>query len=191
MCLTHGVCCRFLCREQLGGSKFTGAAFLKPVPEDAVVYGSGEQALVLTKVSSPARLLPQPTAQRRFASPRHRSRAEWQQNVPRGRLLRIHDSAGRQPPQHWLTASVPVQEQARLLHMTSLAGYKQLKDSVLATTLSLVATGTVTLWGLSGSQCSVPFALGGVAGLAYQYLLQRRIDAVGGATGPQQARPAC
>ena len=41
---------RFLCREKLGSSKFTGAAFLKPVPRDAVVYGQGEHALVLTKV---------------------------------------------------------------------------------------------------------------------------------------------
>ena len=87
------------------------------------------------------------------------------------------------------TALLPAQEQARLLHMTSLAGYKQLKFSVMATTLSLVATGSSILWCLDGSVSALPFALGGAAGLAYQYILQRRIDAVAGGVGPTKARP--
>ena len=38
---------RFVCKEPLGA---LGAGFLSPVPPGAVVYGSGETAVVLTKV---------------------------------------------------------------------------------------------------------------------------------------------
>ena len=38
---------RFVCKEPLGAA---GAGFLSPVPPGAVVYGSGETAVVLTKV---------------------------------------------------------------------------------------------------------------------------------------------
>jgi hypothetical protein len=41
---------RFVCRECLG-TKGTSAAFLIPVPPGAVVYGSGESATILTKVT--------------------------------------------------------------------------------------------------------------------------------------------
>lgn len=40
---------RFVCRRKLGGKSTSPAAYLTPVPPDAVIYGSGESALVLTK----------------------------------------------------------------------------------------------------------------------------------------------
>ncbi|KAG2429619.1 hypothetical protein HXX76_010851 [Chlamydomonas incerta] len=40
---------RFVCRRPLGGKVGEGAALLTPVPVGAVVYGEGEQAVVLTK----------------------------------------------------------------------------------------------------------------------------------------------
>lgn len=43
-----GLSSRFICRGPLGGRDGTPAAFLAPVPEGAVVYGSGEAALVLS-----------------------------------------------------------------------------------------------------------------------------------------------
>jgi hypothetical protein len=42
--------CRFVCRKRLGGRKGEPAAYLTPVPPNAVVYGSGETARVITKV---------------------------------------------------------------------------------------------------------------------------------------------
>lgn len=41
---------RFVCRRLLGGRKGEGAAYLTPVPAGAVVYGTGEAAVILTKV---------------------------------------------------------------------------------------------------------------------------------------------
>lgn len=42
---------RFVCRERMGdGVKDRSAIYLTPVPEDAVVYGSGESAVILSKV---------------------------------------------------------------------------------------------------------------------------------------------
>ena len=46
---------RFVCRELLGGR---GAGFLAPVPPGAVVYGSGEAAVVLSRARSRARASP-------------------------------------------------------------------------------------------------------------------------------------
>lgn len=40
---------RFVCRERLGAGGHS-AAFLSPVPADCVVYGSGDAAVILTKV---------------------------------------------------------------------------------------------------------------------------------------------
>ena len=41
---------RFICRDKLGTGLSTAAAFLKPVPSSAVLYGSGEGASILSKV---------------------------------------------------------------------------------------------------------------------------------------------
>ncbi len=40
-----------MCREALGSSK-QPAAYLTPVPEGSVVYGSGSSSVILTKASS-------------------------------------------------------------------------------------------------------------------------------------------
>ena len=41
--------CRFICREFLGERTDNSAAFLTPIAPDAVVYGSGDDAVVLSK----------------------------------------------------------------------------------------------------------------------------------------------
>jgi hypothetical protein len=43
--------CRFVCRQRLGGRKGEPAAYLTPVPLNAVVYGTGDAARIITKVS--------------------------------------------------------------------------------------------------------------------------------------------
>lgn len=43
---------RFVCRDALGSSG-QSMGFLAPVPQDAVVYGSGESAVILTRVRAP------------------------------------------------------------------------------------------------------------------------------------------
>src|SRR5262249_24568996 len=44
------VLCRFVCRSRIGGRDGESAVYMKPVPAGAVVYGSGEAAVILTKV---------------------------------------------------------------------------------------------------------------------------------------------
>lgn len=46
---------RFLCRESLGREAQRGAVLLTPARRDQVVYGSGDQAQLLTQVRSVAR----------------------------------------------------------------------------------------------------------------------------------------
>lgn len=41
---------RFVCRDSLGDKTSRPAAWLTPVPAEAVVYGSGDAAIILTKV---------------------------------------------------------------------------------------------------------------------------------------------
>jgi hypothetical protein len=41
---------RFICRERLGREGGSGAAFMTPLPPNAVVYGSGEKAVLMTQV---------------------------------------------------------------------------------------------------------------------------------------------
>lgn len=50
-CIAHvGLCCRFVCRQRLGGRKGEPAAYLTPVPPNAVVYGTGDAARIISKV---------------------------------------------------------------------------------------------------------------------------------------------
>lgn len=53
---------RFVCRDALGSSG-QSMGFLAPVPQDAVVYGSGESAMVLTRVRllNPCNILHHPS----------------------------------------------------------------------------------------------------------------------------------
>ena len=41
---------RFQCREKLGVTQGEGAAWLTAVPLDALVYGSGDSAILISKV---------------------------------------------------------------------------------------------------------------------------------------------
>eukprot|EP00882_Tetradesmus_deserticola_P003891 GHRQ01004115.1.p1 GENE.GHRQ01004115.1~~GHRQ01004115.1.p1 ORF type:complete len:298 (+),score=112.83 GHRQ01004115.1:1388-2281(+) len=108
---------RFVCRTRLGGRKGEPAAYLVPVPPNAVVYGSGEAARVLTK------------------------------------------------------------EQAALVQAMGLADYSALKSRLLGTTALLTLGGSGVAAVASGMDAAVPFALGGMAGLLYQLLLQLGVDA--------------
>uniref|UniRef100_A0A383VRU7 DUF7755 domain-containing protein n=1 Tax=Tetradesmus obliquus TaxID=3088 RepID=A0A383VRU7_TETOB len=108
---------RFVCRKRLGGRKGEPAAYLTPVPPDAVVYGSGEGARVITK------------------------------------------------------------EQAAVLQAMSLADYSALKSRLLITTSLLTLGGSGVAAVASGVEAAVPFAIGGMAGLLYQLLLQLGADA--------------
>ena len=42
--------CRFVCRKRLGEKSGDAAACLTPIPAGSVVYGSGDAAIILTKV---------------------------------------------------------------------------------------------------------------------------------------------
>ncbi len=45
---------RFVCRDRLGMKEAgVSAGYLSPVPADSVVYGSGENALILSRVRAP------------------------------------------------------------------------------------------------------------------------------------------
>ena len=53
--------CRFVCRQKLGLHADAGAEYVTPLPENAVVYGSGDKAIILTRVSTAgfaAKLIP-------------------------------------------------------------------------------------------------------------------------------------
>lgn len=50
---------QFICRDCLGTAD-AGAAYMTPLPPGAVVYGSGEQAVLLTKVRRGASHSPRP-----------------------------------------------------------------------------------------------------------------------------------
>ena len=41
---------QFICRDVLGRGDSPGAAYMTPVPPGTVVYGSGDQAVLLTRV---------------------------------------------------------------------------------------------------------------------------------------------
>ena len=49
--LQPAACRRFVCREALGEGGREAAAYLRPVPPGAVVYGSGDSSVIVTKAS--------------------------------------------------------------------------------------------------------------------------------------------
>jgi len=108
---------RFVCRKRLGGRKGDLAAYLMPVPPGAVVYGSGDSSVILSK------------------------------------------------------------EQAAALHAIGMSDYSDMKGRLLLLTalLTVGGSGIAGLW--HGLEAAIPFALGGMAGLAYQFLLQLGADA--------------
>lgn len=46
--------CRFVCRDRIGESATSSAAFLPAIPAHAVVYGAGESSIILSKARAPA-----------------------------------------------------------------------------------------------------------------------------------------
>jgi hypothetical protein len=69
------------------------------------------------------------------------------------------------------------QEQAAVLQAMSLADYSALKTRLLLTTALLTLGGSGVAAIASGVDAAVPFAIGGMAGLLYQLLLQLGADA--------------
>jgi hypothetical protein len=69
-------------------------------------------------------------------------------------------------------------EQAAQLREWNLQQYSEMKSTLLGATAGLVALGTGATFIVSGADLALPFAFGGVSSLAYQYLLQRRVDGV-------------
>eukprot|EP00879_Flechtneria_rotunda_P005442 GHRR01005735.1.p1 GENE.GHRR01005735.1~~GHRR01005735.1.p1 ORF type:complete len:405 (+),score=150.85 GHRR01005735.1:874-2088(+) len=108
---------RFVCRQRLGGRKGDPAVYLTPVPPNAVVYGTGDAARIITK------------------------------------------------------------EQAAALRAISLADYGGLKARLLLITSLLTVGGSGVAAAAAGTDAAVPFAIGGMAGLVYQLLLQLGVDA--------------
>ena len=60
--LHPAACRRFVCREALGEGGREAAAYLRPVPPGAVVYGSGDSSVIVTKARLVAILLSGATA---------------------------------------------------------------------------------------------------------------------------------
>jgi hypothetical protein len=81
-----------------------------------------------------------------------------------------------------------VQEQAAVMQAVGSAEYGALKDRLLLTTAAMGAGGSALAAALAGPDVALPFAIGGAAGLLYQWLLQQGADSLGGE--PQQQQPA-
>lgn len=120
---------RFICRELLGVEK-NPAAYLKPIPANAVVYGSGEGAMILTR------------------------------------------------------------DQASRLHTVNMQEYEKLKSKLLLTTATLASGGSAGVLAFGGTELAVPFAMGGLAGVVYQIILQKNVDKVGAGLAYQPADQA-
>jgi hypothetical protein len=73
---------------------------------------------------------------------------------------------------------VLTKEQASQLREWNLQQYSEMKTTLLGATAGLVALGSAGTYLISGADLALPFAFGGVSSLAYQYLLQRRVDGV-------------
>lgn len=74
-------------------------------------------------------------------------------------------------------ARILTKEQAAALRCASMSDYKDMKQRLLVATALLTAGGSGIAALASGPAAAVPFALGGCAGLLYQYLLQVGADA--------------
>ena len=85
---------------------------------------------------------------------------------------------------------VLTKEQASQLREWSLQQYSEMKSTLLGATAALVALGTGATLVVSGADLALPFAFGGVSSLAYQYLLQRRVDGVASGAGSRAGAAA-
>ncbi|KAJ9534589.1 hypothetical protein QJQ45_022192, partial [Haematococcus lacustris] len=72
------------------------------------------------------------------------------------------------------------QAQASSLRAASLSAYQQLKAQLLTATALLALAGAALAGLLAGRDAALPFALGGLAGCGYQWLLQQGVDGLVG-----------
>lgn len=165
-------CCRFVCRESLGEGG-QAAAYLLPVPADAVVYGSGDAAVAITKASMP------------LASPPDVGGACLSCGLVCRSHLRTPCLLIHLPTLTWL------QEQAAHLYSLNMQQYSELKGQLLAATAVLVALGSALAYAAGGRDLALPFALGGASGMLYQYMLQASAGAVVTWRGRGAGLPLC
>ncbi|KAL6746417.1 hypothetical protein V8C86DRAFT_1524294 [Haematococcus lacustris] len=72
------------------------------------------------------------------------------------------------------------QAQASSLRAASLSAYQQLKAQLLTATALLALAGAALSGLLAGRDAALPFALGGLAGCVYQWLLQQGVEGLVG-----------
>lgn len=147
--------------------------YLTPVPPDAVVYGSGEAAVILTKVG--------PARRRCAAQQRSRERRREGEGGVRDHQRDGHPSACALPAGGTcdrVCVRVRLQEEAAAVQRMSLSSYGQLKQRLLLATALLTAGGSGLAAAASGVDAAIPFALGGLAGLLYLFTLQAGTDAM-------------
>ena len=156
-----------MCRAQLGGRKGEPAAYLTPIPPGAVVYGSGEGARILTKVWARWGRGGGGVGGRRARGASAR--------LAGGRAAR--ERGGPRPTAPMCARPAPAQEQAAALRGAGLGEYADLKGRLLLATALLAAGGSGAAALAGGAAAAVPFALGGAAGVLYQFLLQLGADA--------------
>lgn len=84
---------------------------------------------------------------------------------------------------------VLTKEQATTLHALNMDAYQDLKKRLLTTTALLTAGGAGVAGLAAGLDGAVPFALGGLAGVAYQWLLQQSVDGIVATTATPGSSP--
>lgn len=157
---------RFICREDVG-TEGTSAAFLTPLPPNAVVYGSGEQAVLMT----PVRALLKAAAAAAGLHCRTRTRSPSMvadDSAAHGRAR----TAGRDG--RWCD----VQTQASAVRRMGVRDYLDLKDRIFKTTVVLVFTGMAVSGAVGGADAAEAFTVGGAIAFFYQLALTNTIDSM-------------
>ena len=78
----------------------------------------------------------------------------------------------------WSLILVCMQEQANALHAMGMLDYWELKHRLMTTTAGLVFAGSLIAFAAGGLDAAYPFAIGGCAGVSYQWLLQQSVDSL-------------
>ena len=76
-------------------------------------------------------------------------------------------------------AVIGLQAEARALHEAGMGRYKLFKERLLQANATLVGLGTGLGWTFCGDEVALEFGTGGLAGLAYMWLLQNGVDRIG------------
>ena len=170
-CQTWFFGCRFVCRQLLGGSQ--GAALLSAVPENAVVYGSGNSAKVLSLVRYlyliPARLscvckccecIPvaiSPAVSCIYICSACNPLTQVIEDIVDIRPVNISWKIF-----HFFKdcPGIVLQVQARMLQSASMAEFAVLKSRLLVANACLVALGAGLAYACAGAEAALPFSLG-------------------------------